>query len=145
MSILALDVGDKRIGVARSDELNSMAHLVGFVERKTDEDVLKKLNQFMEEFGAEKIVVGLPRTMKGETGTQAEKVLAFVETLRSHLPYPIIPWDERLTTVQAERQMIAQDMSRAKRRKRRDAVAAEILLQSYLDFSKEREPKKEDV
>ncbi len=136
MSVLGLDFGEKRIGVARSDELNFMAHPAGFIKHETEAQALAELKKMVDEFQIKKIVVGLPKTMKGETGTQAKKVLSFVETLRRHFPCPIVTWDERLTTAQAERALIEQDVSRAKRREKRDAIAAEIMLQSYLDFSK---------
>lgn len=135
MSFLGLDMGEKRIGVARSDELHLMAHPVGFIERAGDEQAVREIKKFVDESHIQKVVVGLPKTMKGETGVQAEKVLSFVEKLRQYLSCPIVTWDERLTTVQAERALIAQDMSRAKRKRKRDAAAAEIMLQSYLDFS----------
>lgn len=138
MSFLGLDLGEKRIGVARSDELNFMAHPVGFIERTSDVYVLQELKKLADEFDIEKIVVGLPKTMKGTMGTQAEKALFFVEEFRKHVSCPIVTWDERLTSVQAERVLIAQDISRAKRKKKRDAIAAEIMLQSYLDFSNQK-------
>ncbi|MBI4357863.1 MAG: Holliday junction resolvase RuvX [Candidatus Omnitrophica bacterium] len=143
MVFLGLDTGEKRIGVARSDELNLMAHPVGFIERVSDEQVVREISKFASEFQVGKIVVGLPRTMKGEVGKAAEEVLAFVEWLRGKVSLPIVTWDERLTTAQAERAMIEQDMSRARRRVKRDAMAAEIMLQSYLDFSKGREKNKD--
>lgn len=138
-------MGEKRIGVARSDELNSMAHSIGFIERKSDAHVFEAVKKYVRDFSAEKIVVGLPKTLKGEIGPQAETVLLFVDRLKSHCPCPIITWDERLTTSQAERALIAQDISRAKRRVKRDAIAAEIILQSYLDFLQTAEGKKSDV
>ena len=139
MSSLGLDFGAKRIGVARSDELNFMAHAVGFIKHENENQILQELRKIIDEFRIEKVVVGLPKTMKGETGTQAEKVLSFVEFLRQRLSCPIVTWDERLTTAEAERALVAQDMSRAKRKEKRDAIAAEIMLQSYLDFSKRKE------
>ena len=138
MSFLGLDVGEKRIGVARSDELNFMAHTVGFIERRTDKQAGEEISKLVDEFQAEKIVVGLPKTMKGEVGTQAEKTFLFIEKLRKHVLCPIATWDERLTTVEAEKALIAQDISRAKRKKKRDAISAEIMLQSYLDFLKQK-------
>lgn len=138
MVFLGLDVGQKRVGVARSDELNLMAHPVGFIKRISDEKVVCEVSKFTREFQVEKIVVGLPKTMKGEVGKMAEEVLAFIDFLRKEISLPIVTWDERLTTVQAERAMIEQDISRAKRKVKRDAIAAEIMLQSYLDFSKRK-------
>ena len=138
MSLLGLDFGEKRIGVAHSDELNSMAHAAGFIEHRSEEYVVEEIQKLIDEHRIEKIVVGLPKTLKGETGKQAEKVLSFSSRLEKRIGCPVITWDERLTTVQAERALIDQDMSRAKRKKKRDAVAAEIMLQSYLDFIKQR-------
>lgn len=136
MSFLGLDVGAKRIGVARSDELNFMAHTVGFIERRADEQTGREIKKLIDEFQVKKVVVGLPKTMKGEIGVQAEKILLFIETLRKHVSCPIATWDERLTTVEAEKALIAQDVSRAKRKRKLDGIAAEIMLQSYLDFLK---------
>jgi len=128
MSFLGLDFGEKRIGVARSDELNFMAHTVGFIKHENKTQVLNEIKKLLEEFHIKTIVVGLPKTMKGETGIQAQKVLTFVEVLRQNLSCPITTWDERLTTAEAERALIAQDMSRAKRKEKRDGIAAEIML-----------------
>jgi putative Holliday junction resolvase len=134
MSFLGLDFGQKRIGVAQSDELNLMAHAVGFIEHRNEEYVVREIQKLIDEHRIQKIVIGLPKTLKGQTGTQAQKVLLFSDRLGSRISCPIVTWDERLTTVQAERALIDQDVSRAKRREKRDAIAAEIMLQSYLDF-----------
>ncbi len=139
MSILGLDYGQKRIGVAKSDELNFMAHPSGFIPFKNEQDLIASIESLVDEHRIKKIVVGLPITLKGETGPQAEKVLLFVETLKKRVQCPVVTWDERLTTAQAERALLAQDMSRSKRKVKRDALAAEIMLQSYLDFSKQKD------
>ena len=139
MSFLGLDFGEKRIGMARSDELSFMAHPVGFIQYRDENQAFQEIKKATDECHMEKVVIGLPKTMKGEIGPQAQKVLAFVESLRKHVTCPIVTWDERLTTVQAERALIDQDVSRAKRKTKRDAIAAEIMLQSYLDFSKRKE------
>ena len=138
MSLLGLDFGEKRIGVARSDELNWMAHPVGFIEHRSEEHAVREIQKLIDEFRIKKIVIGLPKTLKGAAGTQAEKVLSFSNRLSARISCPIVTWDERLTTAQAERALIAQDVSRAKRREKRDAIAAEIMLQSYLDFTRQR-------
>ncbi len=138
MSLLGLDFGEKRIGVARSDELNLMAHPVGFIEHRSEEHVAREIQKLIDEFQIKKIVIGFPKTLKGQTGAQAEKVLSFSNRLSAQISCPIVTWDERLTTAQAERALIAQDVSRAKRREKRDAIAAEIMLQSYLDFTRQR-------
>lgn len=135
---MGLDMGEKRVGVALSDELDLMAHAVRLIERTSDEQVISEVKKLAEEHHIEKVVVGLPKTMKGEAGPQVEKVMSFVQLLQAHVSCPIVTWDERLTTVQAERALIAQDMSRANRKRKRDAISAEIMLQSYLDFSKRK-------
>ncbi len=139
MSILGLDYGQKRIGVAKSDELNFMAHPSGFIPFKNEHDLIIAIKDLVVEHQIKKIVVGLPITLKGETGPQAQKVMLFVERLREHVECPVLTWDERLTTAQAERALLAQDVSRAKRKIKRDGMAAEIMLQSYLDFSKRKD------
>src|SRR3989338_5959261 len=139
MSILGLDIGDKRIGYALSDELRLMAHAAGLIERKSDETALGEIKSIVTERDVQKIVVGLPKTLKGDTGIQAEKVMKFADTLRVYMNISLDLWDERLTTVQAERALIERDMSRAKRKLKRDAAAAEIMLQSYLDFTNQKE------
>ncbi len=140
MSILGLDYGQKRVGVAKSDELNFMAHPVGFISFTSDERLMSSIKELVREHGINKIVIGLPITLKGETGPQAQKVMAFAEQIRGKFECPVVTWDERLTTAQAERAMLHQDMSRAKRKVKRDAIAAEIMLQSYLDFLKQKGP-----
>ena len=141
MSILGLDYGQKRIGVAKSDELNFMAHPIGFISFKNEQNLMTSIKNLIFEHDIEKIVVGLPITLKGETGPAAEKVMLFVEELRRQIKFPVLTWDERLTTAQAERALLAQDVSRSKRKVKRDALAAEIMLQSYLDFLKRKDSK----
>jgi len=133
MRLLGLDVGSKRIGVAVSDELGSMAHGEGFIDNRSPDFVTREIQRRIEEFGIQKIVVGLPKTMKGEEGTQAKGVRQFIAALEVELEIPVTTWDERLTTAQAERSMIEQDISRAKRKMKRDAFAAELMLQAYMD------------
>lgn len=134
MSILGLDYGEKRIGVARSDELLLMSHPVAVIESKSREEISRRLNGFVEEFSVTKVVVGLPKTLKGELGPKAKEVLEFVEFLRGVIHCEVITWDERFSTVQAEKQLLAHDVSRAKRKEKRDILAAQIILQSYLDY-----------
>lgn len=136
MSILGLDYGQKRIGLAKSDELNFMAHPIGFIPFKNEQDLIDTIENLVAKHEVRKIVVGLPMTLKGEVGPQVEKVMSFVDELRKRIQVPVVTWDERLTTAQAERALLAQDISRSKRRVKRDQVAAEIMLQSYLDFLK---------
>ena len=132
MRVLCLDVGDKRIGVAVSDALGMAAHGLKTINREGCMPPLKAvIEEYQEEIGS--ILVGLPKMLSGAVGIQGEKVLAFVEELKCSLQLPVIMWDERLSTVSAERALIEAGMSREKRKGLKDKVAAVIILQSYLD------------
>lgn len=132
MRILCLDVGDKYIGVAISDLDGITAH--GLKRIKMSEWG-PALNAIIEEYGREieSIVVGLPMMLNGSIGIQAEKVMRFVEELRKATNLPVIMWDERLSTVEADKAMIEAGINSRRRRVLRDKVAAVIILQSYLD------------
>lgn len=134
MRIMGLDVGDKTIGIAVSDVLGFTAQGLEVIHRagNLDHD-LDRLNKLVQEYEVTKIVVGLPRNMNGTIGPQGEKVLEFVNELEKSLQMPVVTWDERLSTVEAERLLINADMSRKKRRKIIDKMAASIILQGYLD------------
>lgn len=131
MAILGLDVGDKRIGVAFADGLLAIPLTV--VDRAGEEADMEKLLALAREHGVERIVVGLPLSMNGNIGRQAEKVLAFSGALSEHVDIPVDTWDERLSTVSAERLLLDSGMKREKRKGKRDAMAAAIILQAYLD------------
>lgn len=133
MRILALDVGTKRIGVAMSDELLMTAQGAETIYRKdagTDMDAIVKL---VTDNGVGEVVVGLPLNMDGSEGPKAREVIAFAAELSRVVSVPVKTWDERLTTVQVERVMLEADTSRAKRKKHADKLAAQVILQSYLD------------
>jgi len=131
--IMALDVGDKTIGVAVSDELGITAVPVTVIKRGPSEEAdLKAVEDIVGEYGVSRVIVGIPIMLSGEPGIQAEKVRAFVEKLAKRLRVPIETWDERLTTAEAEKVLLAGDASRAKRRKVIDKLAATLILQSYL-------------
>lgn len=129
MRIMGLDVGEKRIGVAVSDLLGYIAQGISVVKR---EDI-EELKKIVGDYNIEKIVVGLPKNMDGSIGEQAKKVLAFMENLKKEINLPILTWDERLTTKEAEGVLLRADLSRAKRKKVIDKLAAVLILQSYLD------------
>ncbi len=137
MRLMGLDVGDKTIGVAVSDELGFGAHPVTVV-RRTDSvrKDIGQVRQLAEEHDVERIIVGVPIMLSGETGVQAEKVLAFVEELRRRIRLPIETWDERLTTSEVERMLIETGHRREKRREIIDMHAAAVILQSYMDRQK---------
>jgi len=131
--ILAIDLGARRIGLAVSDEMGWTAHGLHTLERIGPKKDLERLRQIIKENQIGKIVVGLPRNMNGQLGPQAELVLEFIERIKAQTGLDVIPWDERLTTQAAERVLLEADMSRAKRRKKVDQVAAVLILQGYLD------------
>jgi putative Holliday junction resolvase len=133
MRILGLDVGTKRIGVAISDELGWTAQGMKTLHRRGGESDLRELRDIVGQYGVEKIVVGLPRNMDGSIGPQAEMALGFVQELKEILDVPIITWDERLSTVEATKMLIRADLSRKKRKRKVDMMAAILILQSYLD------------
>ncbi|HET6464589.1 MAG TPA: Holliday junction resolvase RuvX [Nitrospiria bacterium] len=131
--ILALDLGASRIGLAVSDELGWTAHGLPTLERVGPKKDFAKLRDIVAQYHVQKLVVGLPRNMNGSLGPQANLALEFIEQVKSKLNLDVIPWDERLTTQAAQRVLLEADMSRAKRRKKVDQVAAVLILQGYLD------------
>ncbi len=133
MRILAIDHGVKRIGIALSDELKMIAQPLEFVPAEPFDDLVARLTDLVQEKEVEMILVGMPRNMNGTYGPAAIKVEEFVVALKSALPVPIKIWDERLTSAQANRILIAGNVRRDKRKQKVDKMAAAILLQSYLD------------
>lgn len=133
MRILGIDHGTRRIGIAVSDELKTIAQPLEFVPAEPFADFLARLRQIMAEKAVELIIVGMPRNMDGSYGPAAEKVREFVAALKEQIAVPIRTWDERLTTVQANRFLIAAEVRRRDRKQKVDQTAAAILLQSYLD------------
>ena len=133
MRILGLDVGSKTIGVAVSDELSLTAQGLTTLKRKVLKQDIKQLLKVIEENGVEKVVVGLPKNMNGSLGPSAEMVISLIGELKKFIDLPVVTWDERLSTVAAQRVLLEADMSRKKRKRVVDKVAAIIILQGYLD------------
>ncbi|HAG10694.1 MAG TPA: Holliday junction resolvase RuvX [Desulfotomaculum sp.] len=134
MRIMGLDVGEKTIGVAVSDPLGCIAQGIKTVIRVGSElEDIKNIKELTRQYDIELIVVGLPRNMNGALGEQGNKIIKFVEKLRNSLNIHIETWDERLTTVAAEKMLLSANVSRAKRKKVIDKLAAVIILQNYLD------------
>lgn len=133
MGIMGLDVGEKRIGVAIADAEGLVAIPFTVLKRGEKEADIKAILDLAREHGVERIVVGLPRSMDGSIGKQAQVVLAFCKLLAQHTNIPVDTWDERLSTVAAERLLSDAGVKRERRRARRDALAAAIMLQGYLD------------
>lgn len=140
--IMGLDVGDATVGVAISDGLLLTAQGRETIRRVSTKDTIDQLINYMVEESIIKVVVGFPKNMNNTIGPQAEKTLAFVKKLEKRLEHSnrlkdkhieIIMWDERLTSAAAERSMLEADLSRQKRRKIIDKLAAVYILQGYLD------------
>jgi putative holliday junction resolvase len=141
MKLLALDVGDRRVGVAVSDAMGLIATPLTVVRRTSKARDFERIGQLAREQGAEALVVGHPVNEDGSAGSQAQRVeryaTALQEALESEgLALPLILWDERMSTQQAEQAMIASGRRARERRERIDAVAAAVILQDYLDVQR---------
>jgi putative pre-16S rRNA nuclease len=134
--ILALDFGRARIGVAISDELQLLAHPLETIP--ANEQPAARVAEIVREKKIDHVVAGIPKRMNGQIGSAATEVLQFVEKLRAILPCPVVTWDERLTTVAAHRAL--RDAGKRTRHTRTyvDQVAAQMILQTYLDRRAER-------
>ena len=130
--ILALDVGEKRIGVAVSDPMGWTAQGVETIFTRGAEKDVARIAELLQEYQTDRLVVGLPRSMNGQTGPQAERIMAFVELLTAR-GWQVRYQDERLTTAQAHRTLIEGDVRREKRKQVVDKLAATYILQSFLD------------
>lgn len=136
MRILGIDIGSKRIGVALSDELGIIAQGLPTLERTKDEDIVESLKDIVKTKDVKEVVVGLPINMNGSYGPQAKGAIAFTELLKEKLKIPIKLWDERMTTLEVEKVMIDGGVSRQKRKTKIDKLAAQVILQSYLNSTK---------
>lgn len=145
MRLMGLDVGDKTIGVALTDPLGMMTYGLETIRRTTLDRDMGRVVQLVLEHGVTEVVVGLPLNMNDSVGPRAEKSITFAKQLTKRLKYsqslqgkeiPVVLWDERLSTVQAEQLLLEADMSRKKRKTIIDKMAAATFLQSYLENSK---------
>ena len=130
---MALDIGDRTIGVACSDEGLVLASPVETIRRRGPKADSIRVDDLVKERAVSRVIAGLPLTMRGEAGPQSAKVVEFVGTLKRRLKVPVEMWDERLTTREAERTLIAANLSRARRKEVIDQMAAVLILQTYLD------------
>ncbi|MGE5704384.1 MAG: Holliday junction resolvase RuvX [Clostridia bacterium] len=133
MRLLGLDYGDKTIGVAVSDELGWTAQGVETIRRQSGEKDLARLRELIAQYQVGEIVVGLPKNMNGTIGPRGELCQKFADKLARETSLPVKMWDERLTTMAAEKMLISADVSREKRKKVIDKMAATLILQGYLD------------
>jgi len=134
MRLLGIDLGDRRTGLAVADSLMPIAAPLPTLERKSaKEDIVPALRRVCEEQRIDRIIIGVPRNMDGTVGPRAQLSLDLAERLREELGIDVVTWDERLTSQMAERAMLQGDLSRKKRKKRVDQMAAQLILQNYLD------------
>ena len=130
---MSLDVGSRTIGIACSDALLMTAQGIETIRRTSLEKDFNRLQELIAEYEVHELVVGMPKNMNGTKGERAEKTEEFVEKMKEVIDLPVTYWDERLSTVMAERQLIAADVSRKKRKSVIDKMAAVVILQGYLD------------
>ena len=133
MRIMSLDVGSRTICIACSDALLMTAQGIETIRRTSLEKDFNRLQELIAEYEVHELVVGMPKNMNGTKGERAEKTEEFVEKMKEVIDLPVSYWDERLSTVMAERQLIAADVSRKKRKSVIDKMAAVVILQGYLD------------
>ena len=133
MSVLGLDYGEKRIGVAVSDPMYIIALSVGYIDNTEDDGVIDKIKELICEHKVEKIIVGLPIRWDGKDSAQTEKTRVFIAELEDKLDVPVEAFDERFTTKTAQQALISGGMSRKKRKQKVDKIAAQIMLQNYMN------------
>lgn len=136
MRILGLDFGSKTVGVAISDPLGITAQGVEIIRRKDENKLrqtLARIEAIIQEYEVEKIVLGLPKMMNDTSGERVDKTMEFKEHLSRRTGLPIIMWDERLTTVAADKAMMEAGIRRENRKDYVDMIAAQLILQGYLD------------
>lgn len=136
MRIMGLDYGTKTVGVAISDALKITAQVIETIERKEENKLRRtcaRIEELIKEYDVEKIVLGFPKHMNNDIGERAEKALEFGEMLKRRTGLEVVMWDERLTTVAAERTLIESKVRRENRKQYIDKIAAVFILQGYLD------------
>ena len=139
MRILGIDAGERTLGLALSDPEGILAGALQTIRRTSEAKDLAALEQVIAEHEVGEIVVGLPLNMNGSRGPQAQKAEALAERLRERFRIPVHLWDERLSTVAAERAMLEADLSRRKRKRAIDQVAAAFFLQGFLEVRSRKE------
>ncbi|MFC4768210.1 Holliday junction resolvase RuvX [Effusibacillus consociatus] len=131
--LMGIDLGDVRIGVAVSDPLGMTAQGIEVIRRRSETEDLKQIGELIRQYEIQKIVLGFPKNMNGTIGPRGEITQQFARLLEDTFGLPVILWDERLSTMAAERMLIEADVRRDKRKKVVDKMAAAIILQNYLD------------
>lgn len=140
MRIMGLDYGSKTVGVAVSDALGITAQGVEIIRRRSEKrlrQTLARIDELIEEYQVGSIVLGFPKNMDNTIGDRAERSLEFQEILKKRTGLPVVMWDERLTTIEANRTMTETRVRREDRKKYVDELAAMFILQGYLDLNRE--------
>ncbi|MBN1354870.1 Holliday junction resolvase RuvX [bacterium] len=141
--ILGIDYGSKRIGLAVSDPTGLIAQPAGCILNTDPETIFREIKSRIEKWNVTTILVGNPLRLNGTAGTASKTAVDFARMIREKLCIPVVLWDERLSTLQAEKLMISGGIRRLKRRKKIDSIAAMIVLQNYLDFTNARQTPEE--
>lgn len=141
--LLALDIGTKRTGVAISDWSGLLATPYSVLPSQNRKALFQAIQKIIKDEEIQAVIVGMPLNQDGEIGRDAALMKKHVEALRLSVDVPVIEWDERYTTVEAERMLLERDYSRQERKQVIDKVAAGILLQSYLDFQRSQDPERD--
>jgi putative Holliday junction resolvase len=131
--ILALDVGEATIGVAVSDELGWTAQSVTTIRRQGRAKDFRALQALIDEYRPEKLLIGLPKNIDGSMGAHCQKIIEYADELSRRFNIPVVTWDERFSTIGAERYLLESDLSSRKRKKVIDKMAAAFILQGYLN------------
>ena len=131
--VLAIDWGTKNVGLAASDPLGITAQPLPTLRRKNRRADFERIGELVEALGVDRVLVGHPLHLKGYAGARAHEAERFAERLREQLDVPVEMFDERLTSAEAERVMLDAGLSRSKRREKSDQIAAQLILQAYLD------------
>jgi len=138
MRTMGLDIGSSTIGVAIGDELGMTAQGLKTIKRKSMKEDLREITTIIAQYGIDKIVVGLPKNMNGTLGKQAEMVFQWIKAFKEKKHLPVVTWDERLSTIGASKILLEADLSRKKRKKVIDKLAAVLILQGYLNQHRKR-------
>lgn len=141
MRIMGLDFGSKTVGVAVSDPLNMTAQGVEIIRRKEENKLrqtLARIEELIVEYGVTEIVLGLPKNMNDTEGTRAELSREFKDKLERRTGLPVTMWDERLTTVEADNIMIEAGIRREDRKQYVDMIAAQLILEGYMEYGKDK-------
>jgi putative Holliday junction resolvase len=133
MRYLGLDVGDRRIGLSLSDPTGLIASPLKHLVIDSDNQALDEVAKIVEQYKVDRVLVGMPYTLAGQIGPAAESVQEFIDALVKRICVPVVAWDERLSTVAAQRSLSESGVKRKRQEDLRDAVAAALILQGYLD------------